>query len=75
MFYKIFIYFITLYFLNYEIVAHSQCAMCNMAAESSFQERSGLSSGLNIGILYIFLIPYIAIFCIYIIWKLYYRKI
>ena len=37
----------------------AQCSMCRLAAETSFASGSEIGKGLNNGILYIMIIPYI----------------
>jgi len=39
--------------------SHSQCAMCRAVAESSQNTGSGIANGLNAGILYLMVFPYI----------------
>ena len=49
----LFIFFICIF------SAHSQCAMCRAVAESSQNTGSGIANGLNAGILYLMVFPYI----------------
>ncbi|MBX7108372.1 MAG: hypothetical protein K1X61_06980 [Chitinophagales bacterium] len=39
-------------------LASAQCAMCKQSAESSLKEGSTDAKGLNIGIMYLLVIPY-----------------
>ena len=41
--------------------SYSQCAMCRVVAESSQEAGSTLANGLNSGILYLMMFPYILI--------------
>ena len=42
--------------------ANSQCAMCRVVAESSQDAGGTIANGLNTGILYLMIFPYILIF-------------
>lgn len=46
-------------FLNIDLVA--QCPMCKMAAESNLKNGGTAGKGLNAGILYMLLTPYILV--------------
>jgi len=46
-------------FLNIDLVA--QCPMCKMAAESNLKNGGSAGKGLNAGILYMLLTPYILV--------------
>lgn len=46
-------------FLNIDLVA--QCPMCKMAAESNLKNGGSAGKGLNAGILYMLITPYILI--------------
>lgn len=53
-------------------VSLAQCAMCRAAVENNISEGSqGLSAGLNTGILYLFVTPYLMVALLGFIW---YRK-
>jgi len=57
-------YRIKLFLLIYIItifVSSSQCAMCRVVAESSQAGGSTIANGLNTGILYLMIFPYILI--------------
>jgi len=43
------------------IDADAQCAMCRAAAENSLREGSTQAAGLNSGILYLAMFPYLAV--------------
>ena len=52
----------TLLLLLLTIVAYPQCAMCKAAAESDLQNNpNSLAKGLNTGILFLMVIPYIIV--------------
>jgi len=42
-------------------LSNGQCAMCRVVAESSQANGSGIANGLNSGILYLMIFPYILI--------------
>ncbi|GIV27126.1 MAG: hypothetical protein KatS3mg027_0940 [Bacteroidia bacterium] len=55
---KVIVFFISLFFLSYSIMA--QCAMCKVAAESDLQNNpNSIAKGINSGILFLMVIPYI----------------
>ena len=55
-------------FIDSELVA--QCPMCRMSAEANLKDGGTAAKGLNNGILYIFVMPYILVSVIgYIWWK------
>ena len=54
--------------------AYSQCAMCKGAAETSVQEGSQDASGLNFGVLYLFMTPYLLVLTIGGLWYWNYRR-
>jgi len=55
-------------FLNSDIMA--QCAMCKMAAESGTQADNSPTLGLNQGILYLAVVPYLSFMVIaYLFWR------
>jgi len=53
-------FFLGLYFFNI-FLSHGQCAMCRVVAESSQEAGSTIANGLNSGILYLMVCPYILI--------------
>ena len=52
--------------LNIDLLA--QCPMCRMAAESNLENGGTAGKGLNTGILYIFVMPYLIIGTIGFLW-------
>ena len=51
---------IVLFILAVQVSSWAQCAMCKATAESASQNTGGsLAEGLNSGILYLMLIPYV----------------
>ena len=48
--------------------AHAQCSMCQAVAESSRDAGSANSDGVNKGVLYIFMMPYLIIATIGYFW-------
>jgi hypothetical protein len=54
------VFFIVMFlFLNIDLIA--QCPMCKMAAESNLKNGGTAGKGLNAGILYMLLTPYILV--------------
>ena len=57
---KLVVFFILMFlFLNIDLVA--QCPMCKMAAESNLKNGGSAGKGLNAGILYMLITPYILV--------------
>ena len=57
---KLVIFLIVMFlFLNIDLVA--QCPMCKMAAESNLKNGGTAGKGLNAGILYMLLTPYLLV--------------
>ena len=54
---KIKLFFLVFFLINYE--SYAQCSMCRAVAESSQNHGSSIANGLNTGILYLMLFPYI----------------
>jgi hypothetical protein len=52
-------FFVMFLFLNIDLVA--QCPMCKMAAESNLKNGGTAGKGLNAGILYMLLTPYLLV--------------
>lgn len=46
-------------FVFLSVDAHAQCAMCKASAETSMESGSTGAAGINKGVLYLFLTPYI----------------
>lgn len=53
------VFILTILFLNIDLVA--QCPMCKMAAESNLKNGGSAGKGLNAGILYMLITPYILV--------------
>lgn len=54
------VFFIVMFlFLNIDLIG--QCPMCKMAAESNLKNGGSAGKGLNAGILYMLLTPYILV--------------
>ncbi|NRB63246.1 MAG: hypothetical protein HRU40_09525 [Saprospiraceae bacterium] len=49
-------------------VAHAQCPMCKMSAESNLQNGGSAGKGLNNGILYMLATPYLLIGAVGYVW-------
>ncbi len=54
--------------------ALAQCPMCKASAETSIKEGSTHALGLNAGILYLLLFPYLLCSVIFLLWYRNYRK-
>ncbi len=52
----------------------AQCAMCKLSAETSVLEGSDKALTLNLGIIYLFVFPYILIIALYFIYRKYSAK-
>lgn len=64
----LFLILVCVMLVNVDLVA--QCPMCRMSAESNLSSGGTAAKGLNNGILYIFVFPYILVSIIgYIWWK------
>ena len=55
-------------------LAHAQCAMCKQSAESSLKEGNTDAKGLNIGIMYLLVIPYALVGGIGYYWYINHKK-
>tara|TARA_B100000902_G_scaffold153568_1_gene150114 strand:- start:37432 stop:37668 length:237 start_codon:yes stop_codon:yes gene_type:complete len=68
---------VTLYlFIYFSLESFSQgCAMCKATVETNLENGSDLGSGLNDGILYLMMMPYLAIIIFAIFYYLQKRKI
>lgn len=56
-------FYLTMIFIFFLKDLHSQCAMCKAVAEEEVEEEG--ASGINAGILYIMVIPYIILFFVF----------
>ena len=60
--------FLGLIFLN-AISASAQCAMCRSTLENNFSNGDpGIGAGINTGILYLLVLPYLAVFTLGYFW-------
>ncbi|RPG58574.1 MAG: hypothetical protein CBD51_004905 [Flavobacteriales bacterium TMED191] len=69
------IYFRTIFyiiFVIFNININAQCSMCRAVAESSQSGGSSIADGLNTGILYLMMFPYLLL--IYALIRLYFRE-
>jgi hypothetical protein len=49
--------------------ASAQCAMCRSTLENNFSNGDpGIAAGINIGILYLLILPYLAVIVIGVLW-------
>jgi hypothetical protein len=63
--------FLTLFFLTILTAndALAQCAMCRSSLENNFSNGDpGIAAGINIGILYLLALPYLAVIVIGVLW-------
>lgn len=64
-------WFILVIFIILSVLANdllAQCPMCKIAAESNLQNGGTAGTGLNSGILYMLLMPYLLVATIGIVW-------
>jgi hypothetical protein len=64
--------FIMLLIFNEPAVA--QCPMCKASAEASLKGGSSMAKGLNKGILYLLMMPYLLFSVLFLLWYKNYRK-
>jgi hypothetical protein len=51
------------------VAADAQCAMCRATLENNVsQGNPGIAAGINFGILYLLVTPYLAILCLFLFW-------
>lgn len=60
--------FIVLLSFGFSSNAYSQCAMCSVTAEQSVKNGNSQGKGLNTGIIYLLVIPYLMITTVGIFW-------
>jgi hypothetical protein len=62
--------FLTLFFLSTGALSSlAQCAMCRTTLENNFSNGDpGIAAGINIGILYLLMLPYLAVIVIGLLW-------
>jgi amino acid transporter len=53
---KVFLLFVS---LSVSVAVMGQCAMCRATAEQASEKNSGIAEGLNSGIVYLMLLPYL----------------
>jgi hypothetical protein len=53
---------------------NAQCAMCTISAEQSVKNGNTQGKGLNSGVIYLLMIPYLMISGIGVLWYVKYRK-
>ena len=73
-FYKVTVLTAFLFFFAV-ISTQAQCPMCRMAAESNLNDGGTMAAGLNKGIIYLLLIPYLLVSSIGFLWWRNQRKI
>jgi hypothetical protein len=66
---------LTLLSLIITAYSYAQCAMCKSVVESNIEGGSSIGSGLNDGILYLMVMPYISLGLIAFFWSRYNRRI
>ena len=51
------------------VATYAQCAMCRATVENNFSNgKPGIAAGLNVGILYLLVMPYLAIMTLGYLW-------
>ncbi len=70
-----FVIFILLVLLSWPTLTEAQCAMCKATVESSQGQKNSVAGGINQGIIYLMLIPYVLMAFIFrkqiaAVWKL-----
>jgi hypothetical protein len=62
-------FLLTIILLLFTIIADAQCAMCRATLENNVsQGNPGIAAGINFGILYLLVTPYLAILCLFLFW-------
>ncbi|GIV33549.1 MAG: hypothetical protein KatS3mg031_1084 [Chitinophagales bacterium] len=56
------------------VPAIAQCPMCKASVESSLKEGSRAAAGINKGILYLLMMPYLLFSSIFLLWYRHYRR-
>ena len=57
------------FFIAVAINASAQCAMCRSTLENNFSNGDpGIAAGINTGILYLLMLPYLAVIVIGVLW-------
>ena len=68
------IFFVFIFFLFFVIDTQAQCAMCKSVVESNLENGDTIGSGLNDGILYLMVMPYISLALIAFFWVRHNKK-
>ncbi len=56
-------------FLLLSLASNAQCAMCRATIENNYSNgKPGIAAGLNVGILYLLIMPYLAILTLGFLW-------
>ena len=63
-----------LFFLLCQLGGFAQCVMCKSNAKSSLDNGAGVAAGLNSGIQYMLVIPYLVLLVVGIAWYRQYKK-
>jgi hypothetical protein len=62
-------YILTIIIVMSALVSEAQCAMCRATLENNVsQGNPGIAAGINFGILYLLVTPYLAIGCLAVFW-------
>jgi hypothetical protein len=62
-------FLLTIILLLVTLFADAQCAMCRATLENNVsQGNPGIAAGINFGILYLLVTPYLAILCLFLFW-------
>jgi hypothetical protein len=64
--------FFCITFVFCHVFSYAQCSMCRAVAESSHNGGSSIANGLNTGILYLMLFPYILL--VYALIRIYFKE-
>jgi hypothetical protein len=68
------LFFCTMLMAGVNNASLAQCAMCKQSAESSLKEGNTDAKGLNFGIMYLLVIPYILVGGIGYYWYIHHKK-
>jgi hypothetical protein len=61
-------YLLILVLILGNIAVHAQCAMCTAVADEAMKNGSSAGAGINKGVLYLFLAPYLIVGTIGFVW-------
>jgi len=70
----LFVLFLLILLFVFNESALAQCPMCKASAEASLKGGSSVAKGLNKGILYLLMMPYLLFSVIFLLWYKNYRK-